>query len=604
MSTIFQRFILIALFFLAGIPLFTHAQVSDAPTLTSVVARDSGAQVVWTAPKVQGGSAITGYQIGYYTVGSDPTIINTGNVLTYFVSGLAESTTYRFFVRAVNSAGSSANSNELGLTTGSSVSVPGAPSTPSLTRGDGTISISWTAPSNNGGAAITSYIVSYRIGAGAEQTASVNGNTTSHQLTGLTGGNTYTIKVRAVNSAGQGSYSNTASITAAEEPGVPAGLEVTPGDGTLALSWTASSANGAAVSNYTVWYRNEADEEVVEVETGNTGTTYTITGLSNGQNYTVKVKSENEIGESSYSTEKLVAPDVNAEPVLVGTPNVIPTSSSATITWSTNKTMSSSIDYGLISTAVSTTEYNTVSRVVEHTVTLSNLLPCTSYSYKVNSKDNLNETVSSTQKTFTTTGCPVNAEVLSVERDSVVVADGGVLDFTHTNVKARFDIPSEVTCVCSVMTVQAKQLDKATVQTSLESPNNKNWLGDHVYNFTAYKDEDEVIEQFDLPVDVSIEYTREDIEGIDVDSLGIYHYDDDTEEWSTLTGCSNTYDPGTGTGTITCQTSSFSTFVLTSLEEDEMKKPTLRERLQKFFSRTFRPMSFKKFSRCGIENPE
>jgi hypothetical protein len=584
-------------------PNTSHAQVSEAPRLDSVTAGDSEVTLSWSAPGNQGGSAVSAYQISYLPQGGSEVLVNTGNVLTHKITGLTNGTLYRFSVKARNLSGFSVSSNQLQATPESSATAPATPSAPTLSAGNGTINISWSAP-NNGGSAITSYTVGYTRQGQAEQTVVVNAPTTSHQLTGLTGGFSYLIRVRATNAVGSGSYSSQSSTTSTTTPGTPLGLEVTPGDGTLSLSWTAPASSGSAVTSYGIFYEDQESNTTTEIDTDSTDTTYTISELTNGRDYIIKVRAENALGYGSYSSQKLVAPDVNAEPVLVGTPNVIPTNTGATITWSTNKSMSSSIDYGLITTAVSTTEYNTVARVVEHTVTLSGLLPCTSYSYRVNSKDSLNQTVSSTQKNFTTTGCPKNATVLSTQRDSVVVADGGIVDFTDTDIKARFDIPSEVTCVCSVMTVQAKQLDKEAVQTTLEAPNKKNWLGDHVYNFTAYKDEDEIVESFDLPVDVSIEYTREDVEGINLDTLGIYHYNDDTEEWSTLTDCDNIYDPRTGTGTITCKTSSFSTFVLASLEEDEIQKPSFRERFKKFFSRAFGPMSFKKFSRCGTEKPE
>lgn len=579
------------------------AQVPDAPVLDSASGGDSSVRLSWTAPKNSGGSAVSAYQIGYGTGGQTNNIINVGNVTTYNVTGLTNGTIYTFVVRARNASGFSADSNTLNGRPQASATVPGAPSTPTLTATQSAISVSWTAPSNNGGSAITSYTVGYTRSGQAEQTANVSAPTTTYQILNPVVGTSYSVRVRATNSVGSSPYSSSATITPAGNPGTPTGLEVTPGDGSLALTWNAASGNGSSVRNYQIYYQDQVTEEITEIDTNSASATYTITGLINGRDYIVKVRAENSIGFGEYSAEKLVSPDVNADPVLVGTPNVVPSERSAVITWTTNKTMSSMIDYGLIATAVSTSEYNTTSRVTEHTVTLSNLLPCTTYTYRVLSRDILNSTVTSTNKTFTTRGCPAQAEVLAVQKESVVVADGAIVDFTDSEIKARFDIPSEVTCLCENLTIQAKKLEKDAVQTSLGAPNRKNWIGEHVYNFTAYKDEDETVDQFDLPVDVTIEYTREDIEGINVDTLGIYHYDDSSNTWSTLTDCDNIYDPRTGTGTITCKTDSFSTFVLTSLQEDEIKKPSFRERLKNLFSRPFKKIGFKKFSRCGIENP-
>jgi Fibronectin type III domain len=87
--------------------------------------------------------------------------------------------------------------------------VPEAPGTPTLTPGDGTIAASWTAPSYNGGAAITGYTA----------TASPSGKTcsTSGALTctisGLTDGEKQAVTVKATNSVGAGPASASASAT-------------------------------------------------------------------------------------------------------------------------------------------------------------------------------------------------------------------------------------------------------------------------------------------------------------------------------------------------------------------------------------------------------
>lgn len=81
--------------------------------------------------------------------------------------------------------------------------VPTAPTEPqnfTATPGDGEVTLSWTAPLNDGGAEITHYEVSSDNGA-TWVTASTSN---SHTFTGLTNGTTYTFKVRAVNSAGNG----------------------------------------------------------------------------------------------------------------------------------------------------------------------------------------------------------------------------------------------------------------------------------------------------------------------------------------------------------------------------------------------------------------
>ncbi|MDR1291865.1 MAG: fibronectin type III domain-containing protein [Clostridiales Family XIII bacterium] len=77
---------------------------------------------------------------------------------------------------------------------------PGKPTNLSTTLNDKKVTLSWAAPSSDGGSAITGYEVQKNSDSGW---ASVETNT-SHEFTGLNNGPTYTSYVRAVNEAGGG----------------------------------------------------------------------------------------------------------------------------------------------------------------------------------------------------------------------------------------------------------------------------------------------------------------------------------------------------------------------------------------------------------------
>lgn len=94
---------------------------------------------------------------------------------------------------------------------------PAAPTGLTVTPSTGQAALSWVAPANNGGAAVTDYSIQYSNDSGStytsfSHTASSNATAT---ITGLTTGS-YLFRVAAINSVGTGSYvtSSSTSISA------------------------------------------------------------------------------------------------------------------------------------------------------------------------------------------------------------------------------------------------------------------------------------------------------------------------------------------------------------------------------------------------------
>jgi len=89
--------------------------------------------------------------------------------------------------------------------------VPNAPTIGVVTAGNAQVSVAFTAPSNVGGGAITSYIAIAQSAAGA--LFSATGSASPLTVTGLTNNTAYTVQVCAVNTYGPGPYSTGTSGT-------------------------------------------------------------------------------------------------------------------------------------------------------------------------------------------------------------------------------------------------------------------------------------------------------------------------------------------------------------------------------------------------------
>ena len=95
--------------------------VPDKPTGVSGAPRDSAVALTWTAPVLDGGSAITSYRIVPYIGNTAQTAVTTPSAATGFtVTGLHNGTAYTFTVAANNAVGTGPASD------------PSAPVTPAV----------------------------------------------------------------------------------------------------------------------------------------------------------------------------------------------------------------------------------------------------------------------------------------------------------------------------------------------------------------------------------------------------------------------------------------------------------------------------------------
>ncbi len=266
-----------------------NATVPAAPTqLTATAAGRTSINLSWTAPTNTGGAAITGYQIEVSNTGTANTwtnlVANTqSTTTTYAHTGLSAGETRHYRVRAINSVGPGAVSSTSSATTDTpNATVPDAPSQLTATAaGRTSINLSWTAPSDNGGATITGYQIEVSNAGAWSELATTRATTYTH--TNLAAGTTQVYRVRAINSVGNSDASNTVSATtdALATPDAPTELTITAsGPSTLVLSWTAPlDDGGSAITGYRIDTSSDGQSDWTVLVASTPSTTYTVTNL-------------------------------------------------------------------------------------------------------------------------------------------------------------------------------------------------------------------------------------------------------------------------------------------------------------------------------------
>ncbi len=185
-----------------GTPDTTAPSTPGTPAASSITA--TSATLSWTASTDTGGSGLAGYRV-YREAGTTDVLAGSPATNTFTLTGLTASTSYTYYVVAVDGAGntSTASAPVTFSTTAppndtTAPSTPGTPSASSITQTGATLS--WTASTDTGGSGLAGYRV-YRE-AGTTDVLAGSPTTNSFALTGLTAATSYTYYVVAVDGAG------------------------------------------------------------------------------------------------------------------------------------------------------------------------------------------------------------------------------------------------------------------------------------------------------------------------------------------------------------------------------------------------------------------
>ena len=306
-----------------------------APTNFRASPGNARVTLSWSPPTSNGGSEIIEYQWS-----QDQVTWNVVNAATLRVTAtdLNNDATYTFYVRAKNSvdvgpaATTTATPSTSGGTGGGSGgggggrggaqgSVPGPPRNLSASPGTRQVDLSWSPPTDDGGSAITGYLIEVSEDGGSSWRALANteSTVTTFEHTGLDPQTTRHYRVYSINSIGTGPPSNVASATTVATPPGALGRLVaeTVDSSRIDLSWSAPRDDGGnMIAGYQIQF--SADQglswSVLVVNTGSTETTYSDVDLAPGTTRYYRVLAINSVGPGTPSnvasaTTDAVLPD-------------------------------------------------------------------------------------------------------------------------------------------------------------------------------------------------------------------------------------------------------------------------------------------------------
>ena len=374
----------------------TFVTLTVAPAITNVASSGlttTGATITWTTDQPATSQVNYGTTTGYGL----STVLDTNLVTSHSVTltGLTQSTTYDFDVVSKNAANQSTTSTNSSFLTAT-------PAPTDLGRGG-------VQPHDHGRDHHVDHGPELFVGGQLRHDHRLrflhfrHWGVVSHSVTlsGLTPGTLYDFDVVSTNSPGGTATSGNSSFTTVNVPPVVSAV--------TAIGVTANSAT-------ITWATNEPSSSLVNYGTttgyGSSSTlnstlvtshSVTLTGLSSGTTYDFDVISANSSNQSNTSPANFTFTTTAVPPVISAVAVSGITTTGATITWTTDETSSSVVNYG------TTTGYGSTANGtggVTHSVTLTGLTPGTTYDFDVTSANAGNGSATSANSTFATNPVP------------------------------------------------------------------------------------------------------------------------------------------------------------------------------------------------------
>ena len=230
------------------------------------------------------------------------------------VSGLANGTQYSFKIRAVTSVH---DGDETRPSTAIPNVVPPKPTIVEIVPGNGKLAVTVRATSYEH---IVSWQQRYKTssdanyGSWAALTVTGSGNVDRQgEISGLANDTTYSVEVRAINATFEGPESDEMEATPHAAPGAPTNLAAAPGNTEVTLTWTAPVSDHITGYEYQQKVGSGTYGDWLPISGSTASTTdHDVTGLTNGTEYTFKVRAVTSGHKGAASSEASMKPNAPA----------------------------------------------------------------------------------------------------------------------------------------------------------------------------------------------------------------------------------------------------------------------------------------------------
>ena len=305
-------------------------------TITSSTVDTNTATITWTLPAFIGGApSILSEKL--YFGGVEQTCSITGSH-SCKVTGLNPGTPYEATVKISNdsdSTDSRYNSTSDPVTVTPIALILSAPEPVTITSGPGKgqIKLKWSVPTNNTVGTIIRYEIAQKNGSGWAITSITDTATLLSVVTGLNDDSVYTFKLRAVGTGDVlGDWSNEYSAKTFGLPSAPQSPSVTANTTSIVVSWLPPSSDGRTpITKYRAYINGDATK-YCETSDG-TGSTCTISGLTKGTAYSVKIYATNIVGNGAETVGSSATTLNNASKPVITSATGDTNSGTSTIVW-------------------------------------------------------------------------------------------------------------------------------------------------------------------------------------------------------------------------------------------------------------------------------